>query len=83
MTSVYEIPPANFDKANNNLSQARAMLNVLAVSGDDNDGFTSQKDAIQVIHAAVQMVDEAVKVLDSSFTINKMAVRTEPETSGM
>jgi hypothetical protein len=83
MKNVYEIPPADFDKATIQLSQARAMLNVLAVYGDDSDGFSSEKDAIQVIYAAAQMVDEAIRFLDKSFTIDKEDLIPDPETSGM
>lgn len=83
MKDVYEIPTVNFDKATINLSQAKAMLNVLAGAGDDGDGFNSEKDAIQVIYAAAQMVDEASRFLNKSFAVDKKVVAPESLTSGM
>jgi hypothetical protein len=84
MTNVQEITTANFDKANINIIQARALLNMLVESGDDGSGsFNNHNEALQVIYASIQMVDEVVRLLETTCNVAREICIDAPETSGM
>jgi hypothetical protein len=83
--SIYKLDADAYEQAEINLKQVSAMLNVLAESGEGKTEFQSHDEAIQVIYASRQMIDEAKQKLKAGFKgiVPNQSVEPETITSGL